>query len=163
MTTSSLPTPRLTGPVLTLDPQRMRAWLDAVPDPEARPGRTRRDILGYDSGAHVYDLLDNHHITRLIAWAADDADHGGHDGLADPGWETKPGVTLTVVPTYGRRDNRADGADGLFFTAQMPLGDTVIGHLRGGLSDTTARGEAALEHVLTRLTDLINLTAVVNS
>ncbi|WP_433716927.1 hypothetical protein ACQP2U_43610 (plasmid) [Nocardia sp. CA-084685] len=149
-------TPALTGPVVTYDPARLTAWLDITPDPDARPGATYRTLLGLDNDLRVFELLDRHIVTDMLGWISDDNDDGGRDGLTVTGWEPKPGVTIYLYATYGRRDHR-DGADGLIFHAVIPGGPTLVDRLDARhLHDTGAVGETALHLLLTRLAHTLN-------
>ncbi|WP_107661274.1 hypothetical protein [Nocardia suismassiliense] len=90
--------PVLTGPVLAYDPALLRACLDRTPDPQARPGKTFRDILGLDEDLGIYDLLDHHIVTDMLGCIDSDNDDGGHDGLAVTGCSPHPGSRWNSTP-----------------------------------------------------------------
>ncbi|WP_194838897.1 hypothetical protein [Nocardia sp. XZ_19_369] len=151
--------PVLSGPVLAYD----RAWLDRTPDPQVRPGTTFRDLLRLDEGLGIYDLLDHHIVTDLLGYIDADNDDGGHDGMAVTGWQPAPGVTVSFHATYGRRDNHSDGADGLMFHAVIPDGPILADRVGAtAVHRAGARGEAALELLLTSVAHAMNATARVH-
>lgn len=149
--------PKLTG-VVNYSPPVLSAWLDSAPDPEARPGATHRSLLCIQDDDTVYDLLDRHVIIDALAAIGDDND----DGSTATGWEPQGAATMYFHATYGRRNNRGDGADRLAYRLVIP-GTTIDAPTSWitveGLHATGARGELALHLVLAFLAHTID-TAV---